>query len=85
MVAEFERSKPSEARREDTDNPSQVAFRFHILQKVPTELLTAVGDAIHNMRSCLDSVAYELARQYLNDEMTDKQKGGYSVSHLRDW
>ena len=75
MVGEFGELKPYEVRQEDAENPGEVAFRFHILRPVPTELLTAVGDALHNMRSCLDSVAYELARQYLNDEMTDRQKG----------
>lgn len=51
-----------------------VAFRFNILQEVPVQLLTAIGDAVHNMRSALDSVAYELARQNLNNAMTDKQQ-----------
>jgi hypothetical protein len=75
MVVEFEKLRPYEARPENADNPDETAFRFHVLQSVPTELLTAVGDAVHNMRSCLDAVAYELARQYLNDAMTDRQKG----------
>lgn len=75
MVAEFERSRPYEVLREETDNSSEAAFRFHVTQAFPVEILTAVGDAIHNMRSCLDSVAYELARQHLSGRMTDKQEG----------
>jgi hypothetical protein len=38
---------------------------------VPVELLTTIGDAVHNMRSCLDSAAHELARQHLGCEMTE--------------
>jgi hypothetical protein len=74
VADEFESSRPYEVRQEDTDDPDEIAFRFHILQPVPPELLTAVGDSLHNMRSCLDSIAYELARQYLHGAMTDKQK-----------
>src|SRR5260370_27355443 len=36
---------------------------------------TTIGDALHNMGWCLDSVAYELARRHLGDVMTDKQQG----------
>jgi hypothetical protein len=75
MVAEFEKSRPYEVQQEETSEVSEVAYRFRVRQEVPAGLLTAVGDAIHNMRSSLDSVAYELARQYLNGEMTPKQQG----------
>src|SRR5579871_7392 len=71
----FDESTAFSVSREVTDKPNIVAFRFHIRQEIPVVLLTAIGDAVHNMRSALDAVAYELARQYLNDQMTDKQKG----------
>lgn len=74
LVNDFELSRPYEVCRQNTENPNEVAFRFKILRPVPTEILTVMGDAIHNMRSALDAVAYELARQYLNDKMTDKQQ-----------
>lgn len=74
LVDEFELSRPYKVCRENTDKPDEVVFRFKILRSIPTEILTVMGDAIHNMRSALDAVAYELARQYLNDEMTTKQQ-----------
>src|SRR5260370_14876681 len=74
MVSEFERTKPYEVRGEVTEHPDEVAFRFHINRPVPVELLTTVGDVLHNMRSCLDSVAFELARRHLDDRMTDEQE-----------
>jgi hypothetical protein len=74
MFNHFDESNACEVCRESTDNPNQVAFRFKILQQAPVQLLTAIGDAVHNMRSALDSVAYELARQHLQDSMTDRQQ-----------
>jgi hypothetical protein len=74
MVGEFERTKPYQVRREPTEQPDEVAFRFHISSPVPTKLLTTVGDALHNMRSCLDSVAFELARRHLDDHMSEEQE-----------
>ena len=41
------------------------AYRFRINRAVPADLLAAVGDAVANMRSALDYVAYELARHTL--------------------
>lgn len=73
-MASFEESGAYAVLREDTDKPNVVAYRFKILRPVPIQLLTTIGDAIHNMRSALDSVAFELARQHLNGVMTDKQE-----------
>jgi hypothetical protein len=84
MVAEFDRSGPYEIRAEATDHPGEVAYRFHVLKPLPAELLTTVGDALHNMRSCLDSVAYELARRYLHDDMSKEQKEATQFPICRD-
>src|SRR5215469_15790721 len=74
VASAYESAKPYEIRREATDRPGEVAFRFRLLKPVPVELLTIIGDAIHNMRSSLDSVAFELARQQLGGTMTDRQE-----------
>jgi hypothetical protein len=74
MINDFERRKPYEIRRESTEHPDEVAFRFHINSALPTELLTTVGDALHNMRSCLDSVAFDLARRHLDNQMSEEQE-----------
>src|SRR5258708_24565131 len=75
MMAAFGQATAFEIRREPSDEPGKVAFRLHVIEPVPTQLLTTIGDALHNMRSCLDSVAYELARRHLGHGMTDKQQG----------
>lgn len=69
----FGESKAYVVLREETDKPNVTAFRFKIIRQVPVQLLTTIGDAVHNMRSALDAVAYELARQHLNGAMTAKQ------------
>lgn len=73
MVLKLERSQPYEVRQEETEQVGELAYRFRLLRPAPTEMLTIVGDALHNMRSCLDSVAYELAQSYKGD-MTEKQQ-----------
>jgi hypothetical protein len=74
MMDVFEDSEAYAVFRENTERPNVVAFRFKVLRQPPVQLLTAIGDAIHNMRSALDSVAYELARQHFNGAMTEDQK-----------
>lgn len=74
MVLEFEQSQPHEVAKDRTETPGEVAYRFRVLRTVPSEMLTVVGDALHNMRSCLDSIAYELAHRFVGASMTDKQQ-----------
>jgi hypothetical protein len=75
MVAAFNPRSAYEVLREPTDEAGKTALRLHGLRSLPTELLTTVGDALHNLRSCLDSVAFELARRHLGDRMTEAQQG----------
>jgi hypothetical protein len=74
MATTFEASDPYEIRRVDDWQEGAVAYRFHSLRPVPVELLVTIGDALHNLRSCLDSVAFELARQHLRDAMTEEEE-----------
>jgi hypothetical protein len=74
MVAAFNAAKAYEVGREATDDPIWIAFRLHVLTPPPVELLTTIGDALHNLRSSLDSVAYELARRHVAEPMTERQQ-----------
>lgn len=74
MVREFERGRPYEVRQENTEVPGEASYSFHLLKPMPGEMLTVVGDALHNLRSCLDSVAYELARRHVGNNMTERQQ-----------
>lgn len=53
------------------------AYQFRIHRAVPSDLSAAVGDAVANMRSALDYVAYELARHHVTEmgnEMGDDEE-----------
>jgi hypothetical protein len=49
MVLEFERSHPYEVQQEDTELPGEIVYRFRLLRAVPADMLTVVGDALHNI------------------------------------
>lgn len=72
MVVAFDPATAYEVLRDPSD-PGETALRLRVVRSVPTEMLTTIGDALHNMRSCLDSVAYELAQRYAG-AMTEKEQ-----------
>jgi hypothetical protein len=59
-VRALDASNPWSVEKEPAEDPDSWAFRFRIQRPIPADLC-AVGDAIANMRSALDYVAYELA------------------------
>jgi hypothetical protein len=60
-VRALDASNPWSVEKEPAEDPDSWAFRFRIQRPIPADLCAAVGDAIANMRSALDYVAYELA------------------------
>jgi hypothetical protein len=84
LVTGLERAAPYQIHREVTDQPGRVAFRFRLLKPMPVHLLTTIGDVLHNLRSCLDSVAFELARRHVGDAMTEKQESAAQFPICRD-
>ena len=60
-VRTLDASNPWFIEKEPAEDPDSWAFRFRIQRPIPADLCAAVGDAIANMRSALDYVAYELA------------------------
>ena len=60
-VRTLDASNPWPVEKEPAEDPDSWAFRFRIQRPIPADLCAAVGDAIANMRSALDYVAYELA------------------------
>ena len=43
---------------------SDQSYRFRVHLAVPVDLLAVLGDAVHNLRSALDAMAYALAEQH---------------------
>ncbi len=84
MAAQYEMSGPYEIVAEPTGIVGQTAYRLGILRPISVELQTTAGDAFHNMRSCLDSVSYELAERYVGT-LTKKQQlaAGFPIRATR--
>jgi hypothetical protein len=61
LVQQFRASQPYSLLPEPTDQPGRVAYRLRITRPVPVAISTTVGDALHNMRAALESLAFELA------------------------
>ena len=73
LVDDFAASEPYTLDREPGDGPNEVAYRLHIRREAPAEISTVVGDVLHNLRSALDSVAYELAVHSKGEPLTERE------------
>jgi len=67
-------SKPWHVEEEAGPGPNQMTFRLRVTRLVPADLITAVGDAVHNMRSALDAVAHEMARRHVGESLSEAQE-----------
>jgi hypothetical protein len=76
LVAEFRASEPYTVVPRPTDTPGRTEYRLHIYKPVPPEISTTIGDILHNLRSALDSLAYEMALRGRDRPMTKKQERG---------
>jgi hypothetical protein len=74
LVAEFRASEPYRVVPRPTDTPGRTEYRLHIHKPVPPEISTTIGDILHNLRSALDSLAYEMALRGRDRPMTKKQE-----------
>jgi hypothetical protein len=74
QVEEFRASKPYTVVPQATDTPGRTEYRLRVDQPMPVEISTTVGDVLHNLRSALDSLAYEVARRGLNRPMTIEEQ-----------
>lgn len=72
-VSALRGSMPWSIDREPAGCPDGWAYRFRLHRPIPTDLNAAVGDAVANMRSSLDHVAYELAVRHLGQLTTDQE------------
>src|ERR1019366_6026636 len=69
--------------REPADSADGWAYRFRLHRPIPADLSAAVGDAVANMRSALDYVAFELARHHAG-KMSQKEEAATSFPIFRD-
>jgi hypothetical protein len=74
LVDEFEGSKPYTLTPEPGERPNEIAYRLRIRREAPAEISTVVGDVLHNLRSALDSLAYELAVRSKGGALTKEEE-----------
>lgn len=74
LVERFRAAQPYSLLPEPTGTPGRVAYRLRITQPVPVTISTAVGDALHNMRAALESLAFELAVRSHAERLTAAQE-----------
>lgn len=74
LMAEFRASEPYTVVPRPTDLPGRTEYRLHVHRPMPPEISTTIGDILHNLRSALDSLAYEIARRGLNRHMTTEEE-----------
>lgn len=58
---QFLRVKPYEIARDEESEPGKLLYWITLFESPPTEIALAAGDAIHNLRSALDHIVYELS------------------------
>ena len=73
LADEFQASEPYTLNPEPGERPNEVAYRLRIRREAPAEISTVVGDVLHNLRSALDSLAYELAVQSKGAALTRRE------------
>jgi hypothetical protein len=72
---DFQATEPYTLTPEDTDNPDEVAYRLRVHREAPADLMTVVGDVLHNLGSALDSLAFGLAVRSVDRELTEEEEG----------
>lgn len=54
--------------------PHETDLRLRISRPIPVRFSTMIGDVLHNLRSALDCVAFELARRHVGRELTEDEQ-----------
>ncbi|MGL5827348.1 MAG: hypothetical protein ACRCYU_21435 [Nocardioides sp.] len=79
-VDDLKRAGAVVVEEEPGDEPNVVIYRARIQRQPSADLVTIVGDAVHNLRSALDSVAYGLAEQHLGSlAETEEQATSFPI------
>jgi hypothetical protein len=84
LVAEFldSHNKPYEITADRESEPGKLRFWLTLREEPSDEISLAAGDAIHNARSALDHIVYELASRR---EPTPRHTGFPIHSRPKDW
>jgi hypothetical protein len=72
---------------EEPGQPHETVYRLLLTRPVPLHLSTIIGDTLHNLRSALDCVAFELARRHVGRDLTEGEESAteFPVSGTHEW
>ena len=70
QVESYREAEPCVVLPEPTDQPGRIAHRLKITKPIPVEICTTLGDALHNLRTALESIAFEAARRSRGGTLT---------------
>ncbi|MFC0532327.1 hypothetical protein [Phytohabitans kaempferiae] len=73
-VDAFRSRRPFALTPEPTDTPGRLAYRLKFREPIPADLSAIVGDVLHNLRSALECVAYELAQRTRGAALTPTEE-----------
>jgi hypothetical protein len=78
------RNPPWSVEPEPGRRANETAYRLRVVSSVPVDLVTVVGDAVHNMRSALDTIAYALACDHLGRALTEDEESATQFPICKD-
>lgn len=74
LLDEFHAQQPYTLVPEATNIPGRLAYRLRHRIPIPVTIYTTIGDVLHNLRSALESLAYEVARRSHDGPLTPTQE-----------
>jgi hypothetical protein len=73
ILDEFRATDPYTLEPEATAAPDRIAYRLRVHAEMPRRAALVLGDAVHNIRSALDALAYEMAQKHIGSPLNDPQ------------
>ncbi len=73
-VSDYLRSDDWRIEREQSPDGRELVLRLRIRTAPPIVISTIIGNALHNIRSALDSVTFEVSRHCAKRELTEKEE-----------
>jgi hypothetical protein len=71
---DFDDLDPFHVEAEPADHLDRTAYRLRLHRPIPVEISLIVGDLLHNLRSALDSLVFELTTRAAGRELTEKEE-----------
>jgi hypothetical protein len=84
QVDDYRAAAPYSLTPEPTEKPDRLAYRLRFSKPVPVTISTTVGDVLHNLRTALESLAFEVARRSQGGTLTPQAGESINVPDLRE-